>query len=71
MNVNLSIVKRGCKIIKFKIGELEFMGIPEFVKYDYTSDSMQIKIITKVCPEIAEKIFKEIQAGEIEVTNGN
>lgn len=65
--INMSIGKIGDAIIKIKIGDVEFMGIPTKVVYNYRTSNINIEIMTKVAPEIAEKIFKETKKGEINV----
>ena len=63
----MSISKIGDSIIGIKIGDVEFMGIPIKIVYNYRTSDMNIEIVTKVANEIAEKIFKETKKGEISV----
>ena len=67
MKINISIVKKSDADIKMKIGEIELMGLPESIEYDYLTHTMKIKIHTIIAEDLAEKIFKEIQANEIKV----
>lgn len=69
MKISLFIVKKSDANIKIKIGKTELMGLPESIEYDYLNSTMKIKMHTIISNELAEKVFKELEADEIEVTN--
>ena len=65
--INISIIKKSEASVRMKIGDIEFAGIPTKIQYDYRSSNMEIQIATIVSSDLAEKIFKETQKGEISV----